>query len=677
MNSLTNVLITFFPVILFVIAFIPRAIQQVEIYTIWHTRGIRFIEAVLSQQWADTLLGPHPGVVSMWLSGLAYQIGTLVDPGFADKTLVQQMDVELIPFALVISLGIVLIYFLLTAIFDRQVAAVACLLLALDPYHISISKGVHVDALIAVFAMISALFLWVYIQNQRRLYLLLSGIFAGAALLSKAPALFLIPYFLLVIGGWLASKLLLRNDGSFGIDKDQIGSSVKGFIGAFAIWFAGMAAIYFLLWPSMWVQPLKSLSVTYGLAGFYLVTPHPNPEYFIGQIVADDPGALFYPINMIIKTTAVTLVGFIMSVGIMFSPRLEQRKRLTILLGLAFIFFFALMMTLGAKKKSPYAIPALQFIPLLAGIGIVYFFRWLTKGRTTLLNILLALVIIIQAVISLGRHPYYGTHYNYLLGGPKTILTNNVVAGQEKGEGLKIAADYLNNLPASQLLVVGAHSPVTFEQHFLGKTVPLTDDKVDYMVFTRNWMLRGLDEDKWGDLWETYSTRDPKVVIDFDGVPYAWIYKTGPLIADEIITHEVNADIGQEIRLLGYDFTPLEIQAGDPVTVTLYWESLDQPTGDYTVFSHLLDPTGQLRAQKDNQPQAGTYPTYVWNQGERIQDVYRLNVDPQAPPGVYDFAIGMYTLETMERLPIRMPDSSNTADNQLLLPGPTITVPDP
>ncbi len=672
MNHRTKVLKAVFPVFLFAVAFIPRTLQQVEIYAIWHARGKLFIEAVLSQQWADTLLGPHPGVVTMWLSGLAQKIGSLVDPGFADKSLVQKMDVELIPFALVISLGIVLIYFLLATIFDHQVAAVACLLLSLDPYHISISKGIHVDALIAVFAMISALFLWAYIQNQRRLYLLLSGIFAGAALLSKAPALFLIPYFLLVIGGWLASKLFLRNEATIQLNKRHIAGLVKEFILALLIWIVGLATIYFLLWPSMWVQPLKSLTTTYGLAGFYLKTPHPNPEYFLGQITTGDPGPLFYPISILIKTTSVTLVGFLMAVVIVFNPKLEQRKRMIILLGLAFVFFFVLMMSLGAKKKAPYAFPALQFFPLLAGIGIVYFFRWLTKGRAVLLNLLLVFVVIIQAVISLGRHPYYGTHYNYLLGGPKTILTNNIVAGQEKGEGLEIAADYLNNLPASQLLVVGTHSPISFNQYFWGKTVPLTDDKVDYMVFTRNWMLRGLDEDQWGDLWEIYRSRDPKLVIDFDGVPYAWIYKVGPLISDELITHEVNAEFGQEIRLLGYDFTPSEIQAGDSVTVTLYWESLVQPTDDYTVFNHLLDPSGQMQAQKDNQPQGGMYPTSFWNQGERIQDVFELNIDPQAPTGVYDFAIGMYTLETLERIPIMMPDGSLAEDARLILPGPSI-----
>jgi hypothetical protein len=378
---------------------------------------------------------------------------------------------------------------------------------------------------------------------------------------------------------------------------------------------------------------------------------------------------------MVIKTTAVTLVGFFVSIGVLFNPKLEQRKRITILLGLAFIFFFVLMMSLGAKKKTPYAFPALQFIPLLAGVGIVYFFRWLTKGRIALLYLLLALLVIIQAVISLGRHPYYGTHYNYLLGGPKTILANNIVVGQEKGEGLEIAANYLNNLTNSQLLVVGTHSPVSFIQYFWGKTVPLTDDKVDYMVFTRNWMLRGLDEDQWGGLWEIYNTRDPKLVIDFDGVPYAWIYKAGPLISDEIITHEVNANLGQEIRLLGYDFTPSEIHAGDSVTLTLYWDSLVQPTGDYTVFSHLLDSSGQLQAQKDNQPQGGKYPTYLWNQGERIQDIYKLNIDPQAPTGIYDVAIGMYTLDTLERIPIMMPDGGFAEDARLILPGPSIIEP--
>jgi hypothetical protein len=125
---------------------------------------------------------------------------------------------------------------------------------------------------------------------------------------------------------------------------------------------------------------------------------------------------------------------------------------------------------------------------------------------------------------------------------------------------------------------------------------------------------------------------------------------------------------------LGYDFDPPQVRPGETLHVTLYWEALTQPDGDYTVFAHLLDPAGQIRGQKDNPPQGGTYPTDLWEAGERVQDTYALPVDPDAPQGIYRLAVGMYSLQTMERLPIKARTTS-TSDDRLLLPGPQILSP--
>jgi hypothetical protein len=675
--DLSRILLIAFPFVLFIVAFIPRAIQQVEIYSNWHIRGRLFIEAISARQWDDTLLGPHPGVTTMWLAGLAQRFGGLIDPEFADRNLEFQVDLELVPIAFVIALMIVLAYLLIAEIFDRRIAIVASLLLALDPYHISVSAGVHVDAMLSVFLLVSVLFLWLYIKCQQWRYVVWSGLFAGLALLTKAPALFLLPYLLLVLSVTLLAKWNPRGINRIeNPDRSLLLKDLGNFALAIVIWFATFAVIYVLLWPSMWTQPVKTLRTIFGLADIYIEFAHPRPVYFLGQPTTSDPGPLFYPINMAVKTTSVTLIGFLMSIPLLFNRKLGQYNRLIIFFALSFIIFFVAMMTIGDKKVSRYILPALQFIILLAGVGYVYFFRWITKDKQWLLNLALVLVILAQAAITLSRQPYYGTHYNYLLGGPRRILESKIISGQEKGEGLEIAADYLNEHPLSQLLVVGAHSPVSFMRYFDGKTVPITDEKVDYLLFVRSAVLRRDKDYEWGNMWDKYKDRQPKLVIEFDGVPYAWLYKTGPIISDEDISRLVAADFGEEIRLLGYDFEPAEVMPGDTVNLTLYWQALREPTGDFTVFTHFLGPDGQLHAQRDSQPQQGMYPTYLWQQGERIEDVYTIPIDPETPPGTYDFAIGLYVLETLQRLPLSTRDGDLGAENRLLLPGPTIAQPD-
>jgi hypothetical protein len=663
-----------FPVILFFLALLPRAIHLVARSTVWHGRAIAFSEAVLNGDWGRTLQAPHPGVTTMWLTGIAYRIAEAFNPDYSDLPLEQQMAVELIPLVIVIALAIVLAYFLLARIFDRLVAAVVALLMALDPYHITISKTLHVDGLMVVFMFLSALFIFFYITpvglKQRR-HLLLSGFFAGLAVLSKTPALFMLPFLLLSLGAWKLSEVLASGQSRAMLSDWRYWTRTAGEVGIAALlWSLVMVATFTIVWPSMWVQPESSV-------GFSILetlrlgeNPHVKPLFFLGQAKVGDPGLLYYPVHMLIKTTAVTLVFFVAGLIFTFSRRIDRHKRLVLLLSLAFIVFFTIEMTLGMKKQTRYILPALQFVVLIAGFGAVYFFRWLSRGRQGLLYLSLFLVIAVQFAVAIPRHPYYGTHYNLLFGSAKGVLEGGITDGQEQGEGLDIAAEYLNTLPLAQLMVAASQVDRSFTRYYDGKGVRMTDDNVDYLVFARNYVVRQVEAEN--GLWEKYRTREPKLVVEFDGVPYVWVYKAGPLIDESSYAHPLNVSLGQDIRLLGYDLEPAEVQPGETIELTLYWEAQEEPTGDYTVFTHLLGPFGELRGQMDSQPQGGMYPTYFWDEGERIQDQYALTVAPDAPPGDYEIALGMYTLATLERLPILDQQGLPAADDSLVIPGPRI-----
>lgn len=636
--------------------------------TLWHARAREFFQALQDGRLADTYLAPHPGVTTMWLAGLARELALLADPGFDGLSVARRINIEIIPSAIVISLAIVAAYFMLRRIFDGRAAALAATLLALDPYHISISKVIHVDALLSAFMLLAALALWLFLADGRRLWVLLSGVSAGLALLTKAPALFLLPYFGLCLLAWQANLWRERRPSQGYAWRAALGEAA----GTALLWLLPLAVTYFLLWPAMWQAPVETLRLAYGGAGFYAETPHEYPLLFLGQVTSEDPGPLFYPVNLAIKTTAVSLTGFLLCFYALARLPLRDDQRRSIWLGMAFIFFFILMMTLGAKKLERYVLPALQFVTLLAGAGWFYTLRRLWGGRQRLLNLSLALLAGLQLAIAAAHFPYFGAHYNYLLGGPRRILESEVVAGQEFGIGVEQAGAYLNRYPLATELVVGAQNWLDFYHYFRGKTVPLTDDKVDYVLFTRNWTLRGTNGHEWREVWETYGEREPKEIVRIDGVPYVWIYKTGPLIDEQAIAQPLNVVLGRGVRLLGYDLAPREARPGDVVTLTLYWEALDAPLGDYTVFAHLLDPAGELRGQQDNQPQGGMYPTYLWDEGERVADQYAITIDRDAPPGAYDIALGMYILETLQRLPAVDGEGRELRDRQLLLPGPRV-----
>jgi hypothetical protein len=63
------------------------------------------------------------------------------------------------------------------------------------------------------------------------------------------------------------------------------------------------------------------------------------------------------------------------------------------------------------------------------------------------------------------------------------------------------------------------------------------------------------------------------------------------------------------------------------------------------VFTHLLDGTSQVVAQRDAEPADNLRPTTSWKPGEQIEDNYGITVPPNLPPGSYTLEIGMYAGE--------------------------------
>jgi hypothetical protein len=131
------------------------------------------------------------------------------------------------------------------------------------------------------------------------------------------------------------------------------------------------------------------------------------------------------------------------------------------------------------------------------------------------------------------------------------------------------------------------------------------------------------------------------------------------------IEHRLSANLGDKVRLLGYNLTGA-FQSGGEVHLTLFWQALEAMDKDYTVFVHLTDPQGHIWGQKDNPPVDGFYPTTTWEAGEIVRDQYDVGISPDTPPGQYQIEVGMYLAETGERLPILAEDGSVQGDKVLL-----------
>lgn len=135
----------------------------------------------------------------------------------------------------------------------------------------------------------------------------------------------------------------------------------------------------------------------------------------------------------------------------------------------------------------------------------------------------------------------------------------------------------------------------------------------------------------------------------------------------EDIQHPVRFDLGDEVAFLGCSLAEKEIEPGAGLHLTLYWQARERMDTDYTVFVHLVGEDNQIWGQKDGFPVRGRYPTTGWLVGKIVADHYEIEVAPDTPPGEYRIEVGMYLLETMERLAVFDENGQRLPDDRILL----------
>ena len=799
--------------VVFVVALFPRAIYPVSRPAQWYTRSVMFMHSVVHGDWEETVYSEHPGVTTMWLSGLALRLagvtpeerseGPYVDP---DSLTARESAIGVLSLALAIATLVALIYLLLARLFDRTAAFGAATLIALDPFFIANSKVLHVDALLAALMSSSALALLVYVSGaseRRQRWVIVSGALAGLALLTKSPALFLLPYAALCLGvDAIADHIYQRR---------KFLASLFTALRAGLAWLTVLGLVYFALFPAMWGDPIGTIRTVYRRASLRISWPHPNPIYFLGHAFVGDPGPTYYLYTWTYKITPVVSVFALVALlhaglgktvpykGAASLPSIwkgkrsdsiPHHKRTSIALMLAFILFFTIQMMLGAKKMPRYLLPAFPVADALAGVGLAWWasrIPWLPspssgsppeEGASSACNIspsnsqlptsdtvldravqhgsslstqrvakrlpsiqrvakrllsiqrvakrlLLACLpqilvvsgLLLQAVLVLPRHPYYDTYFNTLAGGAQAGVA--AISTQWQGEGLDIAAQRLNQLPDAAHQVVGSHKTVAFQQYFIGQTVGV-DEPADWYVLGINNVLKAMDREE-DQVVDFYRRRRAWDTVDFDGIPYAWIYRaaTGPQTPTaftfqcEARSIQTPSPVGgatdsaenrhpsaenkhpfdSGIQLVGYDIAPPQTSGQDSpsdacsphhpsqtLQLQLYWQAREPQKENYTVFVHMIscgkNGGGQLVTQQDNQPVRGTRPTSTWEPGTVITDPYDLSIPKSTPPGEYALTVGLYRWQDGSRLSVYDPACSNEGkplpDDRIVLT--TVTV---
>ena len=133
-------------------------------------------------------------------------------------------------------------------------------------------------------------------------------------------------------------------------------------------------------------------------------------------------------------------------------------------------------------------------------------------------------------------------------------------------------------------------------------------------------------------------------------VVYAVPEQAAEAFNQELAVMLQNPDNGDEIELLGYRLQSGALAAGDIAQYALYWQVDQRLQTRYKVYLHLLDGADQIVGQRDAEPGGGARLTTLWEAGEVVADNHGIAIHPGTPPGEYRVEIGMYDIETGQRL---------------------------
>jgi 4-amino-4-deoxy-L-arabinose transferase-like glycosyltransferase len=424
----------------------------------WVRRTIGFGRAVERGRFRDTFQSGHPGVPVLWLAYQAIGSQRIAALNAADVNDTQfekspaylgaVVDVRLVLAFHTAALAVAITW-LCWRLFGARTAILAGLLLACEPFLVAHGQLFETDAMLAALMMLSVLSGLVYCEGRGGwAFWLGSGLLAGLAFSTKAPAILLfgfiplvaVTYCALGLGRWRqAGSRLTWTDRRPRLRLDR--ATLKPLYRDLALWGLAAGLLYIVLWPAMWVDPLRTLLRLERSVRSVGESPRRWGNFFLGTIYDDEDVALvlrplFYPLVTALRLSPITFVGLVLLAAtfarrlVAFRARPVRVSGPALAIGL-YVLLYTAMMTISPKKLDRYLMPAYPALVILGALGLRAMLRWVQAPRLTWAMI--AGLGLAQAVLIAEVQPYSLSFYNPLLGGTAMARRTTVVGW---GEGL-------------------------------------------------------------------------------------------------------------------------------------------------------------------------------------------------------------------------------------------------
>jgi 4-amino-4-deoxy-L-arabinose transferase-like glycosyltransferase len=325
---------------------------------------------IADRDWNGTKVSDKPGVTVSIVSGagLLFETPKNYKPikwegnTYHPKNDIQKLNFALrFPILLFTVLMLPIFYFFLERLFGSKKALISTILIGTSPILLGMSRIINPDSLLWIFAPLSLISYFVFLKRKAFAYLYWSGIFLGLALLTKYVANIVFVFFFGLI--FLEYILMNKKDR---LALDFITYIKKSFIHYLILTFIALA-VFYLLYPAVWVKPTRLLEATLLSQAFSSTWP-----IFIGIIsfIFIDQWTMKNKITKAILDTLADkkhwLIAFISGI-FLFSILFALLNTLT---GMHWYDFEAIL----ASPKSSYAITGFlgiflgNFYPLIFGI---------------------------------------------------------------------------------------------------------------------------------------------------------------------------------------------------------------------------------------------------------------------------------------------------------------------
>jgi 4-amino-4-deoxy-L-arabinose transferase-like glycosyltransferase len=551
---------------------------------------------------------------------------------------------------------IALVYRLARELLGPTVGLIAAFLVTTSPYNLWYSQEVRMYTLGASLGILSVYFL---VKFQRYLkfdvwYLVIYTLVTALGLYTLYYFAFLIVFEnLFVLGVWLWQR------------------GWRGRWGELARWVAAQLAVVVLYAP--WIP-----------VAFRQATNPPVPPWrsFIGldRMLIDSWSALSFGQSVEPSTVWPLLVIVLVVYGIGLVASAQRPATSILLLGYTWVpvLIISLVSLVVPLYHVRYVFTYSPAFYIVAAAGLA----WLLRRWPAIFAMAVALLI------GTSAYSVYNFHFDsrYAKDDQRAAVTY-IAQHWRSGDAVLINAGYvyaafdyyfrapvawqgrLANYPPSG--IIADRGPVVVESGTIGGSPNLgwSSPTSDFYATTesqtaeslaavfahhpRVWVLRCYDT-------VTDPTGFIRVWLDDHGRQFDEITVTGesnirvqgyftspqPVTAEPTLAHRLNASLGGQVTLLGFDSDITTIAAGQPIDVVLWWRVQSKLGVNLRRYAALFDANGRRWAEIDEEPVGPLYRATQWIAGELLRDPVRLVVTVGMPPSTYSLEVGLHDPNT-------------------------------